>query len=408
MAKTASKAASRAASFEELFFLVSKLSRSALELSSLTEFWPVLAEALVSQFKCDRATLYFVEQERLTSQFAVGLDRPLSVRRGQGLAGYVAEHGRTYLANDAAKDPRFDPSFDRATGYKTASVLAAAFDHEGRVVGVVELFNKPGGFDKEDVRELEWLAPHIGFLLQRMHLSDEKLRLEAKAAQGAKLAELGYILSGVMHDLGQPVNVLLAYAQLLQKNLPKGSPHRADVDKIVDGAEAVQTIARNLLEFARGSEFELLPTDLGTLLRETLDLVDHQAKMQKVSLKAAVGAELPRARGSANHLRQVLLNLVVNSLHAMPDGGILVIEAAPAGDKVEVKVRDSGAGIPADVLPRIFERFFTTRKEGGTGLGLAFARDIVRKCGGDITAASAGPGKGAVFTVSLPAAEPKK
>ncbi|MFH1725785.1 MAG: GAF domain-containing sensor histidine kinase [Elusimicrobiota bacterium] len=388
--------------FEQALYMMGRLNRLSIEARTLVDFWPVLAESFVAQFRCERATLFLVKNGKLRSQFALGLDEPVELEFGQGMAGRVVQEGKSYLTNDPYNDPRFDASVDLGSGYETKTLLASAFYHDGAAVGVVELLNKPGGFDRDDVRILEWLSPHVGFLLYEMDQAEEKRRLENQVAQSAKMADLGFLVGGVAHDLSNPVMNLLTGADLLMSQTQAGSPARTIVEKIRRNARSCQGILHNLMDLIRKSEFKLEEVVLEEVLRETLDLIDTQARMNKVAVRSSVPGGLPKVNAAKNPLRRVFINLFVNAFHAMPDGGTLDVSAEARDGKVDVRVKDTGVGIEPEYLPRLFDKFFTTRGRKGTGLGLSICRDILMKCGGTLEAHSEGKDKGAVFTLSLP------
>ncbi|MFH1725136.1 MAG: GAF domain-containing sensor histidine kinase [Elusimicrobiota bacterium] len=392
------------AGFEQLLYLVAHLNRRAIESRALTEFWPILAESLTSQFGCERASLFLLKDGKLRSEFAVGLEEHVELEVGQGMAGFVIQQGKSIRANDPYKDPRFDPSIDRKTGYKTKNILVSAFYHKGRAVGIVELLSKEGGFTRDDARTLEWLSPHVGFLLYEMDLADEKRRLDIQVAQASKMADLGFLVAGVVHDLSHPVMNLLTGAELLRQTAPPDSPLRGTIRRMEKSARSCEATLRHLMDLARGDEFKLEEVSLEEVLRETLELVDTQARMNKVAVRAELQPDLPKVLAAKNPLRRVFLNLFVNALHAMPEpeGGTLTVSAHTEGGRVRMRVEDTGIGIDPEHLPRLFEKFFTTRGQSGTGLGLSICRDIVEKCGGSLEAHSEGRGKGAVFAVCLP------
>lgn len=385
----------------ELAFIC-ELTKKALGLESLHEFWPLVEAELIGFFACDRATLYLVDKAELRSMFARGLANSVTVKLGDGVAGHVAINGRTVIVNDPYKDDRFNPVYDRATGYKTENLACGAFLHENQAVGVVELMNRRGGFSPEDSRSLDWFAPHIGFIIAKL-LADQKNReMQQNLAQVTKMAALGMLVSGTAHELGTPMTIMQGAAERLTTMVPPDSPLLAEFERIRHQAVRCQAIVKNLLDFARKTEFRQQAVSVADQLKPTLDLVEHQARLQGVAIEARVPAGLPSVKAGANQLQQVFLNLVVNGLQAMPLGGKLAVTAQAAEGTVLVRFRDDGEGIDPGDLARIFEPFFTTRPSGfGTGLGLSICKDLVERFGGTLTARSDGKGRGAEFTVLL-------
>jgi signal transduction histidine kinase len=183
---------------------------------------------------------------------------------------------------------------------------------------------------------------------------------------------------------------------------------REDVQMLRRNVERVGHIIRSLLSAARQSPMEWRAVDLNVVVEETLMLVGKQMTKDRIRVVTQLDASLPTVRGQPHALQQVLMNLLVNARDAMPEGGTVRIETSPVTGQeegVRLLVADTGPGIPADVLPRISEPFYTT-KAAGTGLGLPLSYTIVREHGGRIEVDSAA-GRGTTFIITLPATSPK-
>jgi signal transduction histidine kinase len=223
-----------------------------------------------------------------------------------------------------------------------------------------------------------------------------------------KLKAVGTLTAGVAHELNNPINNIMLTAASLQEDyedLP--SEDRLEmVDDLVKESERAQQIVRNLLDFARESSVQLQPVDPQRLVEETLRLASNQIKLAKVKVRGEIDSNLPPVYGDFQQLSQVMLNIVLNALDAMPGGGILTIALrTPSGkDQIAVEVTDTGVGMPGQVLANVFDPFFTTKPGArGTGLGLSVSLGIVRQHGGDILVRSK-LGEGTTFTIQLPVA----
>ncbi|MBI2492097.1 MAG: hypothetical protein HYV94_08385, partial [Candidatus Rokubacteria bacterium] len=172
------------------------------------------------------------------------------------------------------------------------------------------------------------------------------------------------------------------------------------VDLLQDEARRLNAIVEQFIALARPLPLTLAPVDLEGLLGEVAALVEPQARAARVEVRAEADGDLPPVRADRDHLKQVLLNLALNALQAMADGGTLTLEARGERGGGVLAVGDTGPGIPPDALPRIFDPYFTT-KTGGLGLGLTIARRIVEAHGGGIAVESQ-PGRGSRFLVTLP------
>ncbi|MFH1539689.1 MAG: HAMP domain-containing sensor histidine kinase [bacterium] len=237
-------------------------------------------------------------------------------------------------------------------------------------------------------------------MTQLMHRHDILVRSH-------KLRAVGTLTAGVAHELNNPINNIMLTAEMMKEDYRDLSDEeKLDmVSDLVEQAERAQKIVRNLLDFARESEIQTEILDLGDIVRETLALVGNQIKLHNVKLSAEIAENLPPVHGDRQHLGQVFLNLILNSLDAMPDGGRLHIAAAKDEDPafLAVRITDTGKGIPDHVIGSIFDPFFTTKPTGkGTGLGLSVSLGIVKKHGGNIRVQSKA-GEGSTFTVLLPA-----
>jgi PAS domain S-box-containing protein len=229
--------------------------------------------------------------------------------------------------------------------------------------------------------------------------------LEAAAEQAEKMAGLGRLAAGIVHELNNPLVAVTMYAETLLEKWSTTSGASADLEKIKaikDAGQRIQKLTRDLTAYARGGTSKPEPVDLGPLL-------DQAARMCKPALKEASAEverafeEVPQVEASRAALVQCFVNLVSNAAQAMPPGGgTIQLGLTAAGGRVIATVTDSGAGMAPGVLARAFEPFFTTRPGRGIGLGLATARGIVERHGGSIAIAST-PGKGTTVTVSLPA-----
>jgi signal transduction histidine kinase len=233
---------------------------------------------------------------------------------------------------------------------------------------------------------------------QREDLSEELRRSE-------NLAALGRLLAGVAHEVRNPLAALRSTVQLWQR-LPERARTKESMDAVVHSVDRLNDLVNRLLYFARSGHDARGPVDLNATVRDALELLRAQADAQKVTLSADLDADLPTISGSSQALQQVVLNLAANALQAMPAGGSLRCRTRwhAADDEAELRVRDTGPGVPPEARPRLFEPFFTTRAEG-TGLGLALCAEIVHQHGGSIELVD-GDGPGAEFLVLLPCGEP--
>jgi signal transduction histidine kinase len=238
--------------------------------------------------------------------------------------------------------------------------------------------------------------------------SERAVDLERQLRQAATLAVAGKLASSIAHEIGTPLNIISARAEFLMRMAAPDSAERRDLESIVQQIDRITAIIKGLLDTLRAQKPDLRPTRLAAVVDRFVPLLVHSARRRGVSVVTSIPDDLPPLQADPAQLQQVIINLVLNAVEATPAGGRVEIGATGGSRKgrteIAVRVRDTGTGIPADLLPRVFDAFFTTKPRGeGTGLGLAICRDIVRAHGGDIEVESP-PGAGSTFTVWLPAA----
>jgi signal transduction histidine kinase len=229
---------------------------------------------------------------------------------------------------------------------------------------------------------------------------------ESRLLQAAKLVAVGEMAAGVAHELNNPLTTVTGFAELILDETPAEAPHRADLEMVLHEAHRARSVVRRLLDFARQGERARAKADINEIVEDVLALMTHFIHTSGVQLEVHLGQGLPWISLDGNQIKQVLLNLLHNALHAMPAGGHLDVRTETqkkAGrDWIIVHVADTGTGMESHELERIFEPFYTTRAEsGGTGLGLSVTYGIVSEHGGTIEVKSQ-RGGGSTFSVWLP------
>ncbi len=245
--------------------------------------------------------------------------------------------------------------------------------------------------------------PAEALRLLLVHDVSERVAMEKALREKDRLASLGILAAGVAHEVNTPITGISSYAQMLLADTPEDDPRHEILKKVEKQTFRAARIVNNLLEFARNRTEELHPVDLVPLIGEALDLLSERRARRQVRLDLELPEnELLVVQGNDGELQQVITNLALNAIDAMPGGGALRLVARRACDWAEVVVSDTGDGIPAEQIERIFEPFYSTKiGRGGTGLGLPISYDIIRRHGGDVQVESA-PGEGTRFTLRLP------
>ena len=249
-------------------------------------------------------------------------------------------------------------------------------------------------------------ADEFGTVIAAINSMSEELRnREEELIQSKKLASLGILTAGVAHELTNPLNNISMIAQNYQEFYDVLSEaNRIELMKKIEGeAERIEEIVRNLLDFSKPKEAKLQEIDINETVGKALELMQNTLDISNVEVRTELGQGLPHVYIDDHQIQQVLVNLIVNAVHAMAHGGVLKLSTRPGdeGRTVKVDVIDSGKGIPAEFIPHIFDPFFSTKGVGGTGLGLSVSYGIIKNHKGTIKVEST-VGAGTAFTIEFP------
>jgi len=241
----------------------------------------------------------------------------------------------------------------------------------------------------------------LGVLGIARDMTDTK-KLEQQIRNSEKLASVGKLAAGVAHEINNPLAGILNCLYNLRKGTLSPARQEEYWVSMEDGVRRVQKIVRQLLDFSQQHEPEFSPTDINQVVDRVLVLTNHLFAPSLIRLERLLGHALPSLMVDRHMMEQVLMNLILNAVQAMKNGGVLTIKTAVVEGVCRIEVSDTGSGIPPAVLPRIFDPFFTTKSEGeGTGLGLSVSLGIVERHGGKILVESE-VGKGTTFILCLP------
>lgn len=296
--------------------------------------------------------------------------------------------------------------------------LAAEILAQGKPRGRVEVFYTDRGdpdrqplledapFLVEENHLIQAVARELTFIIERRHAEQEKRQLQDGIRHADRLATIGQLAAGVAHELNEPLGNILGFAQLAQKSPGLPDQTRGDIERIVKASLYAREIIRKLLFFSRQAPSRMMAVNLNTVVEDVLSLLESRCAKAGIRVVLGLSEELPVIRGDPAQLQQVVVNLVVNAIQAMPDEGQLRVAIQVKDDAVFLSVDDTGVGIPPENIQRVFAPFFTTKDVGqGTGLGLSVVHGIVSAHGGWVRVESK-PGKGARFVIRLPQAGP--
>jgi signal transduction histidine kinase len=239
-------------------------------------------------------------------------------------------------------------------------------------------------------------------LYEERELNKEKLQFQSQLAEYEKYAALAQLALGAAHEINNPLLGMLSHLELELKEAIDPE-RRAEIEQCIAGAKRISATLRGLVNYARPTPPILSRISLARLVADTLVFIEHQPMLRNKSLVNEVPADLPPIRADANQLSQVFMNLLLNAAEATPEGGSITITANRLTyvDSIEIRVTDTGSGIPPEVVPNVFKPFFTTKKGKGTGLGLSISHAYVRSHNGEIRIDSV-VDHGTTVTITLP------
>ncbi|MGE0471549.1 MAG: PAS domain S-box protein [Nitrospira sp.] len=228
-------------------------------------------------------------------------------------------------------------------------------------------------------------------------------RLLEQLRRTERIAELGTLASGMAHEIGTPMNVILGRAEYLMDRVTE-EPIKKGLHTIITQVERITKVMNQLLSFARRKAPERRPLDLRRVMEDSTEIFQERLARNQIHVEMALIDSCPLVLADADQMSQVVINLIMNAVHAMPDGGTLRVGLAPAQQMVELTIADTGHGMPKELVKKIFEPFFTTKEFGqGTGLGLTVVKGIIEEHQGSIVVESE-EGKGTTIKVLLPLA----
>ncbi len=341
--------------------------------------------------------LYNEAKDELHFQAATNMDDPtirgLSIPVDQSVAGWIVTHREAIIIRDAQTDSRHYGKISRAVSVSTKSLLGVPMIHKDKVIGALEAINKKTGeFDADDQELLMILGAQA-----------------AVAIENARLFQQSDLISEFVHELRTPLTSINTAAHLL-------SSARLDEARKAQLIEAIRTetsrlsdLATSFLDLARlesgRTQLHIEPCDLSSLLEECASLMQTQAHEAGLHLQVSLSPNLAACQVDCDKIKQAVLNLLSNAIkYNRPDGQI-TLAAENRSDAVEIRVSDTGIGIPKDSLDRLFTKFYrvpgSEQRAQGTGLGLSIVKQIIESHGGEISVASEA-GKGTTFTIHLP------
>jgi len=423
---------------EDLVFKLGTLNETVELAARIPRIQDLLGKVLQTSMRALRASIgsiMILDKDRATLKLSASRGIPddaaahAEVRVGEGIAGKVVELGEPLLVDDIEADPRF--SKPDAAGYGSGSFISMPIRAGDRTIGVINMARRaeagdacPKPFSAIDLQFLNALVTYLGYAVDNARLLDEAQqsaqRLQAvvddlrttqdQLVRGETLRAIGQLSSGMAHHLNNLFAVILGRTELLLASA-EGPAGRRSLEVIQRAAQDGADVARRVQRFSRLRPLsEPVAVDLNSLVLEVVELgrprwQDGAERDGRPMEVATERGPIPPVVGESGPLREVLMNLLVNAIDAMPEGGKATIRTWTEGERVHCAIADTGVGMSGEVRRRALEPFFTTKGPKSTGLGLSVAYGAVQRYGGTLKIDSA-PGQGTTVTIGLPVATP--
>jgi two-component system NtrC family sensor kinase len=317
---------------------------------------------------------------------------------------YMPSNRRAFIYNSNTDPPPFT---NMEWNINVKNIMLVWIRQKGELAGAINLINKRSGeFSEEDVHPLAILANNVSVALENARLYDDLRRqmqelqdAQDQLVQATKLVAIGELASNVAHEINNPLTSILGYAELIKEEKNLDSILK-DIDVIEKESLRAREIVHQLLEFSRKRSLNISEIDLNKAIKEVIELVSLRIKESNIDIIEEYG-NITTIEGDENQIKQVFLNIINNAVYAMGMEGTLGVSTYTKDNHVYATVSDTGEGVPKELQSRIFEPFFSTKKEKGTGIGLSISYTIIQGHDGHIDVQSE-KGKGSKFTVMLP------
>jgi two-component system NtrC family sensor kinase len=396
---------------------LNELGRVVTSTLDLDEVLRLAMQGINEIIEAEAGSLLLLDETTSNLVFRVSLHgdaqqpTPFTLQVGQGIAGWVVKEGEPLLVRDVNEEPRYYKEASEKFGLQCHSILCVPLVIREHVIGAIELINKLGGeFTQEDLELLNSMGATIAIAVENARLYTElaefALELERSQAQlvrAEKLAATGKLAASLAHEINNPLQAIQNCLHLVTRKRPLSEAKRQtylsmaqeEVQRLID-------LVQRMLDFYRPSTENVEPVEIPAVLDDVLSLAGKRLQHGKISVHRTEKSPSPPVDGVSNLLKQVFLNIIINAVEAMPEGGDLHIDTSWDEQRGEVAVSftDTGHGIPASELANIFDPFFTSKPKG-TGLGLSISHGIIERHGGRIEVKSE-VGKGSTFAVHLP------
>jgi len=398
-----------------------------METLDIDEILRLVLEGVTKNIGFDRARLYLVNEKRnvLECKMAVGIDEEkikgitLRLDPEDSIVARSIFEKQPFVIPDASTDQRVNPILKEKFNLHSLVVIPLLTKEKALGAIAADFVEPNKNITKEALEstmvfaQQAGLAIHNAFMYQELKTFSQQMeekiqrttadlrKTEAQLIRSEKLAALGQLAAGIAHEIRNPLTSINILIHSLTENLSSGDSHREDLKVIEEEINRINEILDRFLRFAKPAAPLLERTDVASIFEETLQLIRPRIEKQRIVVRKEFQA-LPIILMDREQIKQVALNLLLNAVQAMPEGGTLTLRGQNSedGQWIRISIQDSGMGIPSEDMNKLFDPFFST-KEGGVGLGLSIAHRIIDQHHGKIEVES-NPGEGTLFALWLP------
>lgn len=259
-----------------------------------------------------------------------------------------------------------------------------------------------GPFLKEERSLIKKLASEFSMMIEKFEVVEENKKLEHKLRHADRLSTLGELIAGLAHEINEPLGNIIGFAELIRDDNEENEQLQSDISKILKSSMHAREVIRKLMLFSKYDEKETGKININDIIQKELYVLENRCKKQNINIIKLLDPSQPDIEANLVQIHQILVNLIVNAIHAMPNGGDLILQTRYNKTHQMLIVQDNGVGIPENYIENIFDPFFTTKEsDNNTGLGLSIIHGIVESYNGSIDVESH-IGAGTRFAISLP------
>ena len=395
--------------FKNYFEVFRDILRAVHSSTSVNEVLDVVVKKITEVLNARGAFLRILNKE--TNQFEVGAGYGMGERymhKGpvttEKLLPDPSDLHKVIIITDIWNAPRVEYP-QQAWDEGVRMMLDVPLAIEDRLIGLIRVYlEKQRDFSDDELEFILTVAEQCTCIIERVQLIEsQQAHFTHLATRMEKMSSLGRMAAGIAHEINNPLGGILLFASNMSKKVEPASPFEKGLKIIIRETQRCKTIIQGLLEFARDKKPHKVAADINNIITTAVGVVQNEFYLKHVNLEKHLAPGMVKTLLDENQIEQVIINLLLNALHAVEDHGRVSIKSMvyPEQNSIAVQIADNGCGIPADEVKKIFEPFYSTRPDG-TGLGLAVSYGIIKNHQGDFNVFSE-PGKGSCFTIELPA-----